>query len=43
MKQCELAGVPFFMKQLSQADYPRTFKDFNSFPINLQHREWPDR
>jgi protein gp37 len=40
--QCKEFGVPFFMKQLSQADYPNTFRDFNSFPKDLQIREFPN-
>jgi len=31
----------FFMKQLSQADRPHTFKRFADFPRELQRREWP--
>lgn len=37
---CLVAGVPFFMKQGSQAD-SKGFKDFASFPADLQVREWP--
>jgi protein gp37 len=39
--QCKEQGVRFFMKQLSQFDYPETYKDFNKFPIDLQIREMP--
>ena len=38
--QCKEAGVAFFMKQLSQAD-SRHFKEFESFPEDLQIREFP--
>lgn len=38
--QCKSAGVAFFMKQLSQAD-TKAYKDFESFPIDLQVREMP--
>ncbi len=39
-QQCAQAGVAFFMKQLSQAD-TRGFKDFGTFPADLQVREFP--
>lgn len=39
--QCQAAGVPFFMKQLSQAD-TKGFKNFESFPEDLQVREFPE-
>ena len=39
--QCQQAGVPFFVKQLSQADTP-TFRDIATFPVDLQIREFPD-
>lgn len=38
--QCEDAGVAFFMKQGSQANWP-DFKNFDSFPEDLQVREFP--
>jgi protein gp37 len=38
--QCAAAGVAFFMKQGSQANWPQ-FKDFESFPPSLQVRQWP--
>ena len=38
--KCREHGVPFFMKQLSQAD-TKAYKDFNSFPADLQIREYP--
>ena len=41
-EECADHGVPFFMKQLSQADAPRSFKDFHAFPRNLQVREFPE-
>ena len=37
--QCQAAGVPFFFKQGSAANWP-TFKDFGSFPADLQIREY---
>ena len=39
--QCRAAGVPFFFKQRSQAD-GSGYKDFDSFPIDLQIREYPN-
>lgn len=39
-QQCEAAGVAFFMKQGSQANWPG-FKDFARFPAELQVRQWP--
>lgn len=39
-RQCALARVPFFFKQGSQANWPQ-FKNFESFPSELQVREWP--
>lgn len=38
-EQCRAAGVPFFMKQLSQG---KDFKKFETFPEDLQAREWPE-
>lgn len=38
--QCAAAGIVFFMKQGSQANWP-SFRDFDSFPPSLQVREWP--
>jgi protein gp37 len=38
--QCASFGVPFFMKQGSQKNWPN-FKDFSSFPVTLQKREFP--
>lgn len=40
--QCADVGVPFFMKQLSQADYPDTFGDFETFPTDMQVRQFPE-
>lgn len=39
--QCRIHNVPFFMKQWSQAS-SRTFKDFETFPLSLQVREFPN-
>lgn len=39
--QCQAAGVPFFFKQGSQSNW-QTFKDFSSFPKELQIREFPN-
>lgn len=36
---CKLAGVPFHLKQLSQADHPRTYEKPETFPPALQIRE----
>ena len=41
-QQCAQAGVAYFMKQLSQANAPKTFRDFESFPEDLQVREYPN-
>lgn len=38
--QCVAARVPFFMKQGSQANW-KDFKNFDSFPVPLQLREFP--
>ena len=38
---CQAAGVPVHVKQLSQADHPKTFKDFDSWPPSLQIRGFP--
>jgi protein gp37 len=34
------AGTAFFMKQGSEVNWSR-FKDFESFPVDLRVREWP--
>jgi protein gp37 len=39
--QCVSAGVPFFMKQMSQ-DYGKGFRDIESFPQDLQIRCLPN-
>ena len=39
--QCAAAGVPFFMKQLSAAN-SKTHKDFYTFPVGIQVREFPN-
>lgn len=39
-RQCWVTQTPFFMKQGSQAG-GRAFKDFDSFPPNVQVRQWP--
>lgn len=39
--QCQAAGVPFFFKQGSKANW-EDFKDFESFPSDLQIREFPN-
>ena len=41
MLQCKEADVPFFMKQGSKANWP-DFKNFESFPKDLQVREFPN-
>jgi len=38
--QCAAAGTAFFMKQGSRANW-HDFKNFESFPIDLQVRQWP--
>lgn len=38
--QCEMAKVPFFFKQLSQADF-KSFKDRDCFPLDLRINEFP--
>lgn len=42
MEQCRMAGVPFFMKQLSQATLKSGFKDIHNFPEHLRVREFPE-
>lgn len=37
---CMAAGVAFFMKQGSEANWPR-FKEFESFPEDIRMRQWP--
>jgi len=37
---CLAAGVPFFFKQGSAANWP-AYKDSSSFPESLRVREWP--
>jgi len=39
--QCVAAGVPFFFKQMSKANW-KDYKDFASFPSDLQIREYPN-
>lgn len=39
--QCEAAGVPFFMKQLSGRNQ-KQIGDINQFPADLRIREWPN-
>ncbi|MFQ5729314.1 MAG: DUF5131 family protein [Waddliaceae bacterium] len=39
--QCRVANVAFFMKQGSQANWPK-YKDFDLFPEDLQIREYPN-
>lgn len=39
--QCEAAGVPFFMKQLS-GERGKPIKDMDAFPADLQIREFPN-
>lgn len=39
--QCQEAGVPFFFKQGSKANW-ENFKDFDSFPPDLQIRQFPE-
>lgn len=38
--ECVSQNIPFFMKQLSQAD-TANFKEFGSFPEPMRVREWP--
>lgn len=40
--ECDLAGVSFFMKQMSERDWPATFRDLESFPDRLKVRESPE-
>lgn len=40
-EQCKTAGVPFFMKQGSKANW-KDFKNIESFPKELQVREFPN-
>lgn len=41
MEQCRMAGVPFFMKQLSQKTLRSGFKDIHNFPEYLRVRAFP--
>jgi protein gp37 len=41
MTQSQLDGAAVFFKQRSQADHPKTYKDFDTFPAALQVREFP--
>lgn len=41
LASCRAADVPFFMKQLSEADAPSTYDDFDSFLTYLQVRQFP--
>lgn len=38
--QCKFVNVPFFFKQLSQAN-SKSFKDYETFPADLKVREFP--
>jgi protein gp37 len=38
LSECRSQDIPFFMKQLSQADFG---KDFDDYPSLLKVREWP--
>lgn len=40
MQQCKAAGTAFFMKQGGKANW-KDYKDFDSFPTDLQVREFP--
>ena len=39
--QCIDQGVPFFMKQMSEHDHGKTFRDISTFPSVLQVRQFP--
>ncbi len=39
--QCIDAGVLFFMKQMSERDHGKTFRDISTFPSVLQVRQFP--
>jgi protein gp37 len=39
-EQCEGAGMAFFMKQMSRANWPH-YKDFSTFPESLRVRQFP--
>jgi protein gp37 len=39
-EDCEIHGVPFFMKQGSKANWPQ-YKDFDSFPEMIRVRQFP--
>lgn len=40
-RQCEDAGIPFFMKQGSAANWENYYKDFDTFPEELKVRNFP--
>ena len=39
-QSCARAGVPYHQKQLSQADFPHSFKSFETFPREIQIRQF---
>lgn len=41
IRQSKDAGAAVFFKQRSQADFPKTFGDYETFPEDLQIREFP--
>ena len=41
LAQARTSGTAFHMKQLSEADHPDTYGDFDTFPEDLRVREFP--
>ena len=41
-KQCLIQRVPYFFKQLSQADEPKLFRHPNAFPVGISGRQFPE-
>jgi protein gp37 len=42
LQNCREMGIAFFMKQRSQTTWGSDFRDFDTFPIPIQIREFPD-
>lgn len=40
-RQCATAGVAYFLKQDSQANEPKRFREIEHFPVDMQVRQFP--